>query len=597
MVLGNIPRGVLQYSPTAGGGKQITGTKLCEATRPAQSATFVIINRRSIAQLVQSADARCAFVSRIRGTSTLNIYPVVIVSSKEHGDRKIWKEEEFAEMAMGGCGRWQVTILLLLSVIKLPVAWTQLGIAFLAAPVTFHCSGSNQTCTTEAGDPCNSWRYDRSVFPETIITEWDLVCSRSQLVNITQMVLMIGLLIGNFVFSIAADMFGRKLPLVVSGVLQMLTGCCASFAPWFSAFLVLRFLQAVATGGAMTIGFVMCMEILSGKWRTTVTTLSHIPFNIGHEIMVPIAYFTRHWRLFQLATSLPSALIITYLWLVPESPRWLLAVGRHKEAVEVLRQAAASNNIQIPEHVSFSKSEKELMDMGEKKPTILDLLRTPNMRKKTLAMCFNWMACGLCFLGLAHYVSTVNGNIFINVAIGGMFVIPGMIITLFTLDRVGRRATLVGGNLLASVSCFLIIVFHEAPGKSDLPRVVLVSLGILGMGISFPTAYLYSGELFPTVVRNSGIGSCSMCARIGSMVAPFAASLGTYNSALSPLTFGTVPLVAAILTALLLPETKGCQLPQTLEEGELFGSESTDNVHKENVGGFRNDAFQSDIQT
>ncbi|XP_046670812.1 LOW QUALITY PROTEIN: organic cation transporter protein-like [Homalodisca vitripennis] len=567
------------------------------------------------------------------------------MSSKEHDDRKIWKEEEFAEMAMGGCGRWQVTILLLLSVIKLPVAWTQLGIAFLAAPVTFHCSGSNLTCTTEAGDPCNSWRYDRSVFPETIISEWDLVCSRSQLVNITQMVLMIGLLIGNFVFSIAADMFGRKLPLVVSGVLQMLTGCCASFAPWFSAFLVLRFLQAVATGGAMTIGFVMCMEILSGKWRTTVTTLSHIPFNIGHEIMVPIAYFTRHWRLFQLATSLPSALIITYLWLVPESPRWLLAVGRHKEAVEVLRQAAASNNIQIPEDVCFLKSEKELMDMGEKKPTILDLLRTPNMRKKTLAMCFNWMArglcfldsvdiqlcfvrwtwekkptildllrtpnmrkktlamcfnwmaCGLCFLGLAHYVSTVNGNIFINVAIGGMFVIPGMIITLFTLDRVGRRATLVGGNLLASVSCFLIIVFHEAPGKSDLPRVVLVSLGILGMGISFPTAYLYSGELFPTVVRNSGIGSCSMCARIGSMVAPFAASLGTYNSALSPLTFGTVPLVAAILTALLLPETKGCQLPQTLEEGELFGSKSTDNVHKENVGGFRNDAFQSDIQT
>lgn len=63
------------------------------------------------------------------------------------------------------------------------------------------------------------------------------------------------------------------------------------------------------------------------------------------------------------------------------------------------------------------------------------------------------------------------------------------------------------------------------PGQSDLPRVSLASIGILGMGIAFPTAYLYSGELFPTVVRNVGVGSGSMSARVGSMIAPFVASL------------------------------------------------------------------------
>lgn len=55
----------------------------------------------------------------------------------------------------------------------------------------------------------------------------------------------------------------------------------------------------------------------------------------------------------------------------------------------------------------------------EKKANILDLLRTPNLRKKTLAMCYNWMACGLGFYGLAQYVSTIGGNVFVNVALAG----------------------------------------------------------------------------------------------------------------------------------------------------------------------------------
>lgn len=74
-------------------------------------------------------------------------------------------------------------------------------------------------------------------------------------------------------------------------------------------------------------------------------------------------------------------------------------------------------------------------------------------------------------------------------------------------------------------SSYMIVLLIAVPGQSDLPRVSLASIGILGMGIAFPTAYLYSGELFPTVVRNVGVGSGSMSARVGSMIAPFVASL------------------------------------------------------------------------
>lgn len=41
---------------------------------------------------------------------------------------------------------------------------------------------------------------------------------------------------------------------------------------------------------------------------------------------------------------------------------------------------------------------------------------------------------------------------------------------------------------------------------------------MFGLALSFPTVYIYSGELFPTMVRNIGVGTSSMCARFGNLL-------------------------------------------------------------------------------
>lgn len=56
------------------------------------------------------------------------------------------------------------------------------------------------------------------------------------------------------------------------------------------------------------------MEIVGGKWRTIVSTLYHIPFNIGHMTLPLFAYYTRDWRAFQLGISIPSILLLSYYW-------------------------------------------------------------------------------------------------------------------------------------------------------------------------------------------------------------------------------------------------------------------------------------------
>ena len=86
---------------------------------------------------------------------------------------------------------------------------------------------------------------------------------------------------------------------------------------------------------------------------------------------------------------------------------------------------------------------------------------------------------------------------------------------------------------------------------------------------SYAIIYLYSSELFPTSVRNSGMGTCSMMARVGAIVAPLILSMGdSLNSTSFPfLVFGISGILGAA-SAVLLPETLNKNLPETVVEAE-----------------------------
>ncbi|XP_050441772.1 organic cation transporter protein-like [Adelges cooleyi] len=515
------------------------------------------------------------------------------------------KEVDPVQRALGDFGWWQFWIAFSLSLLKFPIAWHQLAIIFLAAKTPFKCEDGFVHANNTIGDrcstrdplthqivPCQRFVYDRSVFQETINTEWNLVCGRYQLSNVAQSVFMLGVLIGNVLFGVFADKYGRKVPMIFSIVLLLVAGVGTSLAPWYELFLPLRFATAMAIGGLMITSFVLTMEVLGGKWRTIVSTLHHIPFNLGHTSLGLIAYFIRDWRQFQLAITLPALFFFSYWWVVPESPRWLLAMGRKKEACKILTAGAEHNKRKLD-----SDFEKSMNVPAEKsndnKANVFDLFRTPNLRKKTLAVFFNWTVCGLCFYGLAQYMGEIGGNIFVNVASSGLIELPGAFLCIYLMEHFGRRNTLLSANLITAMACILITFL---PQNSDVEHIkfILASLGIVGSSIAFPTIYLFSGELFPTVVRNVGVGTASMCARIGSVIAPFVSSLGIFNVYLPPLVFGTFPLIGAVL-CLLLPETQGSQLPVTIEDGENFGLKKSQQPPKA-ANGTSNTGFVADEQ-
>ena len=312
------------------------------------------------------------------------------------------------------------------------------------------------------------------------------------------------------------------------------------------------------------------MEIVGPKWRDEVSVLYHIPFNVGHLSLAAFGYFFRDWRYLQFAVSIPSIVLVSYYWLLPESPRYLFTSGKIDEAVDVLTSAAKKNK--LPTETIRKDLEEYAVKRNQhvedvQKGRFIDLFRTPNMRFKSICVCLNWFICGFTFFGVALYVGHIGGNIFINVALGGALEVVGTCICLYVMIRFGRKKTLISANILTGTSVLLIAF---TPHDAAHVHVTLASIGLIGLSIAFATNYQFAAELFPTVVRNIGVGTASMLARIGSMIAPFIVGLANQNFSIPPIIFGIGPLLGAILVCF-MPETQGFPLPETLEDGEAFG--------------------------
>ena len=126
----------------------------------------------------------------------------------------------------------------------------------------------------------------------------------------------------------------------------------------------------------------------------------------------------------------------------------------------------------------------------------------------------------------------------------------------------GRRLSLCLAMVTGGGACLLIQLL------SSLAPALIQSLALLGklcLASSFSVVYIHSAEIFPTTVRNSGMGLVSVAARVGGIMAPFIVSLGEFIPQLQFTVLGLMSLLAGLLN-LRLPETAGRQLPDTITD-------------------------------
>lgn len=103
---------------------------------------------------------------------------------------------------MGSFGKYHLFLCLALFLVKFPVAFHQMAIMFLSPNVEYTCADTeNQTTPC----PCANPVYDKTLFENTIIIEWDLICNKRWLNSFTQTLFQLGTLLGSVFFGMASD--------------------------------------------------------------------------------------------------------------------------------------------------------------------------------------------------------------------------------------------------------------------------------------------------------------------------------------------------------------------------------------------------------
>ena len=427
----------------------------------------------------------------------------------------------------------------------------------------------------EAGDEVgcdDGWIFDRSTFGSSAVMEWQLVCGNKGMRATAQSVFMVGVLIGSYFFGWLSDKLGRKISFFVSVVIMAVFGIVSGLVPDYWSFIILRCVVGATTSGVFLVAYVLAMEMVGPRYRVVAGTLCQYYYTLGYLVMAAVAFLLNHnWHLLQVVLSAPCLLFLTYWWVVPESVRWQISEGKYEEAKQQIFKVAKANNIEISEErvgemIENYKNEKT---GPEEKASIVDLFRHKRLCLRTLNLCFNWMVNSGTYYGLALSASNLGGNPYYNYLISAAVEIPAYAFNLWVLNnpRVGRRLALSGCMLFAGL---VLTVTIFIPRDHVTLLVTLSMLGKLAITSSYGTVYIFSAELFPTVVRNVGMGAASMSGRVGGILCPYINMLSDVWTPLPLIIYGALALSGGLLT-LLLPETLGRKLPETIQDGQNFG--------------------------
>ncbi|XP_065353335.1 organic cation transporter protein-like isoform X2 [Cloeon dipterum] len=520
------------------------------------------------------------------------------------------EEEDVVADVIGEFGSWQLRLTFLLAMFNIPSTWHIMAYTFQSLERPFWCarfdsirdfvtpdmwrnvsqpgnssceiwSDLNETLFTsgtpwppsgmpvsETSRPCTQWEYDERN-GTTLVAEWNLVCDRAVLVNVAEMTFLAGVAIGGLVSGMISDKFGRKRTLLISIFAQIVCGTVISFNPWFELFLVIRFFLGFVSVSVVFSAFVLCMELVGGKWRTISGVSYLFPVPLGYITVAGIAYVVREWRILQLTVTLPAITLLAAIWVIPESPRWLLAMRKQDKLMEVLKRAAASNKLPIPNDPEKILAKAPPQEKGNEGVGVTTLFKTAQIRKISLVLYVVWFALYMVYYGLVLNLASIGDDIYLNTAISGIVEIPAIAISMLLLLKSGRKLPLCIVTASSGVFCLLVIAV-----PADSPSWVVVTLAMAAkFAISCSNAILpiFTAELFPTVVRNVGVGSSNVAAGIALMIVPYLWNLSTVYDKLPFVVMGVLGVVGG-LSVLLLPETAGRPMPNTVEDLDRRGN-------------------------
>ena len=402
---------------------------------------------------------------------------------------------------------------------------------------------------------------------------------------------LVGAISGAAMAGVLSDTYGRKPVLFVAALFFFISALGSAMPPNFMFLIVARLVGGFGVGMASVLAPLYISEIAPPKIRGRLVALYQLSIVIG----ILLAYFSNWfllgfaqdnlnafggtgifhkamvsevWRGMFGSEMIPSALFIVLLFLIPESPRWLIKNGQSDKGYIILSKISGAN-----------VAKEELVEIKEMvthvKGKISELFK-PGLRLALI------VGVGLSVFGqftgvniIVYYGPTIledagfqlDSALQFQVAIGIINLIF-TIIALWKIDSWGRRPLLIWGMAAVFISLMIIATMFSL-GQSGIWIVVMLCVYMAALAISINAViWVLIGEIFPTRIRGRAMSIATFANwGINFMTAfLFPWYVDKIGVGAGFFTFAFMCLIATIFFYKVIPETKG----KSLEEIETY---------------------------
>jgi SP family sugar porter-like MFS transporter len=401
---------------------------------------------------------------------------------------------------------------------------------------------------------------------------------------------LVGCLLGAVLSGGLSDRFGRKRLLILAAVLFTVTSVGTATSGTFSFFILCRLLGGVGIGLASNLSPMYIAEVSPAGIRGMFVSINQLTIVIGvlsAQMVnwliakpVPVGASAAEilnswngqtgWRWMFGATAVPALFFFFFMFLVPESPRWLVKNGKDRRAMRILTRIGGDA------HAARALAEiKETLVHEVAKVNFRDLL-DPKMMKVlrigvVLAVFQQWCGINVIF-NYAEEIFSAAGyhisGILQNIVITGAVMLVFTFVAIFTVDRLGRRILMLAGSAGLAGTYILIGACYQTHMKG-IPVLLLVVTAIACYSFSLaPITWVILSEIFPNRIRGAAMSVSVFALWFGCFTLTYTFPL--LNRNLGPAsTFWIYALICVagfFFVKFRLPETKGKSLEEIERE-------------------------------
>jgi sugar porter (SP) family MFS transporter len=397
--------------------------------------------------------------------------------------------------------------------------------------------------------------------------------------GLTVSIALWGTVAGALLAGIPGDRWGRRDTLRALAALYMVGALGCPFAWNWQALVFFRFVVGLAIGGSSVIGPMYLAEMAPAQWRGRLVGV--FQFNIVFGILA--AYLSNYliglgglgpveWRWKFGVASIPAALLLVLLFVIPRSPRWLVEKGRIEEARVVLKLIGEQD---AEPALQAMRAAKELETRYGQERLFAARNHFPLFLAVSIAM-FNQLS-GI--NAILYYLNDIFARAGFNkvsgdlqaVAIGATNLIF-TILAMSVIDRAGRRMLLSIGAVGTAACLAGVAAIFSTGHHGDLLLWLLIGFIASFAFSQGAVIWVYISEVFPTAVRSRGQSMGSSTHWIMNALISWAFPIvATYSRAVPFAFFSAMMVLQLLVVRVFYPETKGVSL-ENMEERLISGS-------------------------